>query len=42
MEKLGGRKSGDVKERGVGPPCNMSNDSNGVGGLQPLWNFNGE
>ncbi|KAG7236077.1 hypothetical protein INR49_001358 [Caranx melampygus] len=43
----GGRESGsgiggEVPRLPVGPrapSCNMSNDSNGVGGLQPLWNF---
>lgn len=41
-------KSGGIKERGLrlavvdSPPCNMSNDSNGVGGLQSPWNFTGK
>lgn len=42
------RGRGEEEERGLrlaaagAPPCNMSNDSNGVGVLQPLWNLNGE
>lgn len=38
------RERGETTERGLScePPCNMSNDSVGVGGLQPFWNFNGE
>lgn len=42
------KKSGEIRQRGLklavigAPPCNMGNDSNGVGGLESLWNFNGE
>lgn len=36
-----GERRKDAAAAGA-PPCNMSNDSNGVGVLQPLWNLNGE